>query len=135
MQDSSAAAGSLQLLTNPAPVVFSHGTSYGSQPGQRPIMVVEFAAIDMSGRLLGSTTTNVLVDSGADVSMLNAELASELGLDLASMVSGTVDGVGGSTPAFEPTTPVLANLCGQWTRVAACFEEGRDPNLLVDWRG
>jgi hypothetical protein len=96
-------------------------------------MVIELAAITSVGALLGATTTNVLVDSGADLTMLNADLASDLGLDTTTMTEGTVAGVGGETTCYMPDaaiTPVLANLCGRWTPVPVCFEVGRDINLL-----
>lgn len=117
-------------LDSPITLSFNHGVAYGNQVAKRPIIVVEFAAIDVNGILLGSTTTNALVDSGADVTMLNADIAIQLGLDLQTMNLGRVEGVGGSTPVYEPNTPVLANLCGQWTPVPICFEANRDTNLL-----
>jgi hypothetical protein len=93
-------------------------------------MVVEFAATDANGLLLGAKSTNVLVDSGADLTMLNADLAVDLGLDIATMNEATVGGVGGETTVYEPTTPVFASLCGEWTHIPMCFEVGRDMNLL-----
>jgi hypothetical protein len=96
-------------------------------------MVVEFAATDANGVLRGSKSTNVLVDSGADLTMLNADLAADLGLDISGMRTETLIGIGGSTTGYFPNpadTFVFANLCGQWTVIPICFEVNRDTNLL-----
>jgi hypothetical protein len=93
-------------------------------------MVVELAAIDQAGVLLGSARTDVLVDSGADMTMLHAGLATQLGLDVTTMQQDTMQGVGGSTTTFLPATPIFVQLCGRWVRIPVAFEHGRQPNLL-----
>jgi hypothetical protein len=93
-------------------------------------MVVEFAVTDSAGALLGSVTTNVLVDSGADLTMLNADIAAQLGLDINTMTPDTMGGIGGSTTVYKPAAPLLANLCGRWVSVPVCFEPNRNLNLL-----
>lgn len=93
-------------------------------------MVVEFAVTDPNGLLLGSATTNVLVDSGADITMLNADIAAQLGLDINAMTPGVMGGVGGNTTAYSPAGPIWANLCGRWVSIPVCFEPDRNPNLL-----
>lgn len=92
------------------------------------MMALEFAATDSVGRLVGQLRTVVLVDSGADITHLNAELAPRLGLDLQSLPTVWVRGVGG-TRVETREADVLAHLCGRWVRMPVLFQEdGR--NLL-----
>jgi hypothetical protein len=118
---------------NPAPTpTFSHGTLYRRAPNDRPVVEVEIAAVDATGSLLGRpVTTTVLVDSGADRTMLDGGLAPTLGIDLRSCPRDVIGGVGaGGVPVAEAT--VKMELCGAWTDVPVSFTLGPigHPQLL-----
>jgi hypothetical protein len=70
----------------------------------------------------------MMLDSGADVTMVHSDFAAKLGLDLTKMPPVRVGGIGGTTIAYEHT--VLAHLCGTWAPLRVLFEQGRAPNLL-----
>ncbi len=84
---------------------------------------VEMAATGSLGVLQGrSLRTTVLVDSGADVTMLDGGLATTLGLDLtdARYPRDVVGGVGsGGVPVA--TALVKMSLCGRWVDVPVNF--------------
>jgi hypothetical protein len=82
---------------------------------------VELAAVDSQGLLIGNPiTTVVLVDSGADVSMLDGALARSLGIDLAQCAQGTVGGVGAGGVAVA-SADVKMNLCDRWLTIPVHF--------------
>ena len=60
----------------------------------RPMLDVEVSGDKESMRLEG------LVDSGTDITMMDAEIAKALGIDSASAKKGTASGVGGEKPGF-----------------------------------
>jgi hypothetical protein len=99
----------------------SHGALYAAAASRRPIIEVEVAATNTSGVLLGSPlTTTVLVDSGADVTMLDGGLAPTLGINLAACPHGFVGGVGaGGVPVAEAS--VKFHLCDIWLDVPVHF--------------
>jgi hypothetical protein len=100
---------------------FTHGGSYTSAPGNRPIISVEIAAVDAQGRLQGQPVrTTVLVDSGADMTMLDGALARPLGIDLSRCPQGSVGGVGhGGVPVAA--APVKMALCDTWLDIPVNF--------------
>jgi hypothetical protein len=90
---------------------------------------VEIAATTPSGMLAGSpVTTLVLVDSGADVTMLDETLAPTLGIDLQSVTPEPVGGIGGTV--MSRSHPVQMHLCGVWVRVPVLFTPNQRPQLL-----
>ena len=84
--------------------------------------------MDNIGRLLGYHNVLVLVDSGADITMLNEDLAPIFGIDLTGSPQVQVFGIGGGT--FARRHDMLVRLCSSWVRIPVLFEKGRDVNLL-----
>ncbi len=116
-------------LAAPVSLSFGYGFAYGGVPERRPEFLVEFASIDRRGVWSGkSVQTGCLLDSGADETMLNADLALRLGLDILTMPEVPVMGVGGTTMAYRHD--VLAELCGRWILIPVLFDPNRDINLL-----
>jgi len=112
----------LQTLAQPVSVPFSHLGNYaGNTPNPRPIVQVEVASVGPGGVLAGKPlTTGVLVDSGADVTMLDGGLAPTLGVNLATCPQGVIGGVGsGGVPVAEAT--VKMRLCGHWFDIPVNF--------------
>lgn len=112
-----------------SPIAFDYATVYAQTRAQRPEIIVELAAVDTRGVLVGFDTAAFLVDSGADVTMLNDSFAARLGLDLSTMARSTVLGVGGGKAGVYQSE-LLARLCGRWTRIPVLFDPTRDINLL-----
>lgn len=90
---------------------------------------VEVAATSPAGVLLGTARTNFLVDSGADVTMLNSDLAQILGIDLSVCLLHPIGGIG-ATVVMGRKSMVMMHLCGRWVRVPVDFVPGQDPQLL-----
>jgi hypothetical protein len=112
----------LQALTQPVSVPFSHvGVYAGTAANPRPIVQVEIASISPAGQLLGKPlTTSVLVDSGADVTMLDGGLATALGVNLAACPQGSIGGVGSGGVPVAATT-IKMQLCGTWLDIPVNF--------------
>lgn len=91
-------------------------------------------AVTSGGVLVGKPLrTSVLVDSGADTTMLDGGLAATLGIDLNDprLPKGTVGGVGkGGVDVTRAN--VRMSLCGRWLTVPADFthEPIQHPQLL-----
>lgn len=101
----------------------THAAGYGHHPDQRPIVEVELAATTAEGILLGrSIRTSVLVDSGADVTMLDGGLAPALGLDLSlpAFPKGAVGGVGAGGVQVA-RADLKMEICGRWADVPVNF--------------
>jgi hypothetical protein len=79
------------------------------------------AAVDQQGLLTGTPVrTAVLVDSGADVTMLDGALAQPLGIDLTQCQQSSVGGVGaGGVPVAIAS--VKMDLCGRWIDIPVNF--------------
>lgn len=108
---------------------YSHAAQYSSSGPRRPEARVEIAAVSPGGILAGSPiTTLVLVDSGADVTMLDEALASTLGIDLTPITPQRVGGVGGTTTAR--LHDVMIGLCGRWVQAPVLFSPGQPTQLL-----
>ena len=90
------------------------------------IEVEVFGLVEVAGtfQLSGSTPvrTTVLVDSGADTSLLDGTLAQALGINLAQCPQVTSTGVAGTAVFREGL--VLMNLCGRWVPIPASFSNG-----------
>lgn len=113
----------LAALPTPRGIAFTHRGNYAGQEEERPVIDVEFAAVDDHGVLLGSYTTGVLVDSGARTTLLSLEAAAELGMDLSERrypkahIGGIVPGAG----LWVAFAPVKVNLCGRWLDIPVAF--------------
>jgi hypothetical protein len=107
---------------------FDHGVLYSGVTNKRPEMTVELAGVGAAGQLLGYTSTVVLVDSGADITMLDIGLLPALGINSATLTPTTVTGVGGNVTAYRG--PLLIRLCGQWKSIPVLFAVNQSTNLL-----
>lgn len=116
----------LQALANPVPIAFTHRASYSFDP----IIQVEIAVTTPLGVLTGrSIRTEMLVDSGADITALDGSLAAPLGLDLRRCPVGQAQGIGGVVPTRLATLQMY--LCGRWLDVPVAFH----PNLPMQLLG
>jgi hypothetical protein len=99
----------------------SHAGAYTTALQGRPILEVEIAAVNRQGVLQGrAIRTTVLVDSGADVTMLDGRLAPTLGIDLSRCPHTHVGGVGaGGVPVAVATLKM--GLCDHWYEVPVNF--------------
>jgi hypothetical protein len=106
-------------LPNPAAFDYSHKGDY---PDSRPVVTVELAATDANGVLLGAHRTGVLVDSGADLTMLENGVALTLGLDLSDEVRHPRKALGGIVGGLVVAdATVMVELCGNWLTIPAAF--------------
>jgi hypothetical protein len=112
------------------PVTFplTHNGNYGGHPLRRPIIQVDIATVTASSVLRGTLRTAVMVDSGADNTLLDAANAAPLGIDLTQCPVRTVQGVGGSLQVWS--SQVLMYLCERWINVRVDFGFGQRPQLL-----
>jgi hypothetical protein len=79
--------------------------------------------------LLGQPVrTTLLVDSGADMTMIDEVYAAFLGVVLDQLPTIEVGGVGGSTIARQGV--LMMDLCGRWVPVPVWFCPKRMPGLL-----
>jgi hypothetical protein len=109
------------LVELPSPAAFDYSHK-GDYPDSRPIITLEFAATDPNGVLLGAHRTGVLVDSGADLTILENGVASALGLDLSDEESyprGRIGGIAGGLIVAGAT--IMAELCGRWFTIPVVF--------------
>lgn len=114
---------SLVQLSPAASLSLTHGSLYGHHPGARPVIEVEVAATDSNGQLQGKPVrTSVLVDSGADTTMLDGGLAKTLGIDLADAryPRGQIGGVGQGGVSVVQVS-VLMRICDKWHAVPVNF--------------
>lgn len=119
----------LRALPNPVSVPFSHAAIYNAIPQKRPEIEVEIATTGPSGMLQGRPVrTTLLVDSGADTTVLDNSYAAALSIDLNKCKVIKVQGVTGSDAMRETT--VRMNLCGSWYTVPVWFSAGQQPGLL-----
>jgi hypothetical protein len=106
-------------LTSPAAFDYSHKGDY---PDSRPVVTVELAATDSDGVLLGTHRTGVLVDSGADLTILENGVASAVGLDLGNEASHPRSGLGGIAGGLVvASATIMIELCGDWLTIPAVF--------------
>jgi hypothetical protein len=122
------------VILNPipsGPVTFSltHNGSYRSHPGRRPEIEVEVATVTASSVFRGTLRTTVLVDSGADYTLLHEATAAPLGIDLARCPADTLFGLGGGKVRVRGSR-VLMYLCGRWINVRVFFGPGQGPQIL-----
>lgn len=107
----------MTLIALPSPAAFDY--THRGDYEDRPIVTVEFAAVDARGVLLGAYQTGVLVDSGADRTLLGYDVSMALGLDLTEAPKERVDGIAGGIVCAQ--TMIMAELCGRWFRIPAMF--------------
>jgi hypothetical protein len=120
-------------LSSPHLVSFSHRGDYSVEVTGRPVIEVEFAAIDGRGVLRGAYETGVMVDSGADRTVLGYNVAVALGLgDLSAYPVGFLKGAVPDSELICSTVEILARLCGTWIPIHALFprEDASVKNVL-----
>lgn len=121
----------MQQLAPQINLNFGFGSSYAAAPVRRPMMEIELAAVDANGALLGQTKTVLLVDSGADRTVLDSGLAGILGIDLSAVAPRQMGVAGGGVvQSWLSPNPILMLLCGKWVRVPVEFCHGQQPGLL-----
>jgi len=117
---------SFQPVT-PAPVLaFSHSVTYVREP----MVEIEVAATDSSGILLGTAQrASVMVDSGADYTILDERLAPYLGVDLAQCRSTETIAFGGEKIPGR-WRYLKIGICGQWIDAFTVFQQTPQPQIL-----
>lgn len=117
----------LQALSSPVPIAFTHGAAYATAP----VIQVEIAAADpVTGLLRGrSIPVPMLVDSGADVTAMDDSYAGLIGINLAHCPTSTAQGFAGP-PLQVRHAKVLMRLCGRWLDVPVLFSQGMQTQLL-----
>lgn len=116
-------------LATPYSASFTHGEPYISNPANRPYIEVEIAAVTSSFTYKGSFKTLVLVDSGADMTMLDASVAGKLGIDLSRCPTKNFYGIG-DKPVAAYISEVLVYLCEKWFRIPVSFVTQNQTPLL-----
>jgi hypothetical protein len=112
----------LAKLPSPHPVSFSHRGDYSAEATGRPVVEVEFAAVDSHGVLLGSYETGVMIDSGAERTVLGHNVGVALGLgDLSVYPMAFLQGAVPGSELTCSTVGILARLCGVWIPIRALF--------------
>jgi hypothetical protein len=102
-------------------VNFSHRGDYSNEPTGRPVVDVEFASIDRNGALMGARETGVMVDTGAEITILGNDVALALGLNPKALPLRFLEGIvpGRRMPCGEGC--VLARLCATWFEIPVIF--------------
>lgn len=119
---------SFRLADSPPQLVFTHEATYYQD---EPLAEIEVAVTDQVGILLGeSLITTVMVDSGADYTILDERWAPRLGLDLASLPDAEMTGIGGVKVPGRVRYNVLIGLCGIWVPSTVIFQTKPQPQLL-----
>ena len=91
--------------------------------------MVEIAATSRGGVLRGRPIeTAVVVDSGADYSMIHDSYARHLGIELSQCPVRPVRGITGKGEAREASINIY--LCGSWFEIPVLFAPDRWPQLL-----
>jgi hypothetical protein len=111
----------LQPLNPAESLTFDYYRQYDRVVGQRPLMMVNFRNIDpTTRRLIGAARVLVMVDSGADVTMLPETVALGLGVRTSTLPIYPMSGIGGVSACRGEQT-LLAELCGSWVPVPVVF--------------
>lgn len=107
------------------PIAFTHKASYNFAP----TIQVEIAVTTPLGVLMGrSIKTEMLVDSGADITMLDSAYAAPLGIDLSRCTRSQAHGIGGEVSTRLATLQMY--LCGRWFDVPVAFHPNLPTQLL-----
>lgn len=95
-----------------------------------PMVEIEVAATDSLGVLLGvPQPTSVMVDSGADITVLDQRLAPVLGLDLGACPETELTTVGGhKLPGRWRYLKI--GICGLWIDAPVVFQSRPAPQVL-----
>ena len=107
----------------------THRGSYVSQGSRQPEINVEIASVTASGVLLGTVRTPLVVDSGADCTILDEAYALPLGIDLSQCPIGHIGGIEGGSIRVR-SARVLMFLCETWIDAEVWFQPDRWPQVL-----
>lgn len=92
---------------------------------------IEVAATSPDGLLLGEPQlANVMVDSGAEFTILDDRLAPLLGLDLQQLPPAPMIGIGTQEVPGRAYHNTMIGLCGIWVVATVVFQERPSPSLL-----
>ena len=120
-------------LRNPVHLRFDHQRTYPTLGGI-PRLLVDFRSVDRSARnvLGGQASVLVIVDSGADVTMLPWRFAAPLRVPLDDLPRATIRGAGGAGVPCSGKIRLEAQLCGRWVELPVRFftEDVRTDALL-----
>jgi hypothetical protein len=109
------------LVALPSPAAFNY-SHRGDYPDGRPVITVEFATTDRHGVLLGAYRTGVLVDTGADLTLLEYSVSLALGLDLSDRARYPKRRIGGIAGGLDcASATIMAELCGRWFEIPVVF--------------
>jgi hypothetical protein len=115
----------LEALYTPTALSFTHRALYDHAPE----IEVEIAATSPGGVLRGRPIeTHMLMDSGADYSMIDDSYARHLGIDLNQCPVRPVRGITGVSEARLSRLNIY--VCGSWLEVPVLFAPDRWPQLL-----
>lgn len=96
-----------------------------------PIVEIEVAATDAVGIMLGEAQlATVMIDSGAEYTILDERLAPLLGLDLAALPEADMFGIGNQKVLGRAHYNTLIGLCGVWVSATVVFQSRPNPQLL-----
>lgn len=121
----------LERLAGPRELHFTHGLDYGMfGGGNTPEVEVEVAALTDEGALRGRPVrTSVMVDSGADYTLLDDRWMRSLGLDESEGFPAEMTGMGGGTIGGR-LIDVSMRLSGSSMIVPVIFCGSPRPQLL-----
>lgn len=98
---------------------------------KRPVLRLELTTT--SGRKIYPIG---LVDSGADLTLVNIQYAKELGIDVSTLEGKPMRGIGeGTVPTFLATFPVRPVELGEEITVPACYVDSRNVDVLIGQEG
>lgn len=117
------------LARGPAKFNLTHSGSYVGRGNRRPEIEVDIATVTGTGVLQGTVRTTVLVDSGADCTLLDVATAEPLKIDLSKCRVENIGGIGGGLVQVW-FSRVLMYLCGRWVSVEVGFTPRQRPQLL-----
>ncbi len=98
---------------------------------KRPVLKLELTTT--SGRKIYPVG---LVDSGADLTLVNIQYAKELGLDVAKLKEKSMRGIGeGTITTFLATFPIKSVELGEEIIVPACYVDSGNVDVLIGQEG
>jgi hypothetical protein len=108
-------------LNRPMSISFEYERVYAASAQQRPIVLTNLRNVDpATKRLTGATRLPLLVDSGADITMIPDNFARVLGVNVALLQEHSLLGIGGDEVCRGPQI-LTAQLCGLWLPIPVMF--------------
>jgi hypothetical protein len=122
-------------LSHPEQIRFEYERLYGGALGQKPLVRINLRNFDpATRRIAGATRVMMLVDSGADITMIPDSFSRVLGVDLTSLPQQQVGGVGGGEACRGPKV-LTAELCGLWLPIPVMFYPASRHTPLLGRKG